>query len=119
MVAELRTTRRHQAEERLAAGAAWSDSGLVFTNEIGRPLNPPTVSAAFKRAVKASGLPPLTLHGLRHTFATIGLDQGVDVLYVAEMLGHSSPAITQGVYQHVRRDRLNAAMAQITEAIEG
>ena len=85
----------------------------------GRPLNPPAVSAAFKRAVKASGLPPLTLHGLRHTFATIGLDQGMDVLYVAEMLGHSSPAITQGVYQHVRRDRLNAAMAQITEAIEG
>jgi integrase len=69
--------------------------------------------------VKASGLPSLPLHGLRHTFATIGLDAGVDVLYVAEMLGHSSPAITMSVYQHVRRDRLNAAMAQITEAIGG
>jgi len=57
--------------------------------------------------------------GTCDTFATIGLDQGVDVLYVAEMLGHSSPAITMGVYQHVRRDRLNAAMAQITEAIDG
>ena len=68
--------------------------------------------------MKAAGLPPLTLHGLRHTFATIGLEAGVDVLYVAEMLGHSSPAITQGVYQHVRRDRLNAAMQAITEAID-
>jgi len=57
--------------------------------------------------------------GLRHTFATIGLDAGVDVLYVAEMLSHSCPAITQGVCQHVRRDRLNAAMAQISEAIDG
>jgi integrase len=65
-----------------------------------------------------TGLPPLTLHGLRHTFATIGLDAGVDALYVAEMLGHSSPAITMSVYQHVRRDRLNAAMATIAEAIE-
>ena len=119
VVIELRATRRQQTEERLAAGPAWSDSDLVFTDEIGRPLDPPTVSAAFKRAVKASGLPPLPLHGLRHTFATIGLDAGVDVLYVAEMLGHSSPAITMSVYQHVRRDRLNAAMAQIAEAIEG
>jgi integrase len=33
------------------------------------------------------------------------------------MLGHSSPAITQSVYQHVRRDRLNAAMDAISEAI--
>jgi site-specific recombinase XerD len=41
----------------------------------------------------------------------------VDVLYVTEMLGHSSPAITISVYQHVRRDRLNAAMAQIADAI--
>jgi len=41
----------------------------------------------------------------------------VDVLYVAELLGHSSPAITQSVYQHVRRDRLDAAMAQIAESL--
>ena len=82
-------------------------------------LATPTVSADFRRAVKASGLPPIPLHGLRHTFATIGLDAGVDVLFVAEMLGHSSPAITMSVYQHVRRDRLNDAMAQISKAIEG
>ena len=119
VVAELRVTRRRQAEERLAAGAAWSDSGLVFTDEIGRPLSPPRVSTAFKRAVKASGLLPISLHGCATPSPPSGLDQGVDVLYVAEMLGHSSPAITMGVYQHVRRDRLNAAMAQITEAIDG
>lgn len=44
-------------------------------------------------------------------------DAGVDVLYVAEMLGHSSPAITQSVYHHVRRDRLDAAMEAISGAI--
>ena len=118
-VAALRFTRLRQLEEKLAAGPAWSESDLVFTDEIGRALEPPTVSAAFKRAVTAAGLPPLTLHGLRHSFAAIGLEAGVDVLYVAEMLGHSSPTITQSVYQHVRRDRLNAATPQIAEAIDG
>lgn len=102
----------------MAAGSTWTDTGLVFTDEIGRALEPPAVSSAFRRSVKVAGLPPLTLHGLRHTFATIGLEAGVDVLYVAEMLGHSSPAITQSVYQHVRRDRLDAAMEAISEAME-
>jgi integrase len=48
----------------------------------------------------------------------VGLEAGVDVLYVAELLGHSSPAITQSIYQHTRRDRL-AAAETIGEAILG
>jgi len=56
---------------------------------------------------------------VRHTFATVGLDAGVDVLYVAELLGHSSPAITMNVYQHVRRDRLAGAASAIAEAFRG
>jgi integrase len=71
----------------------------------------------FGRLVGDAGLPPLTVHGLRHTFATVGLDAGVDVLYVAELLGHSSPAVTQGIYQHVRRGRLTQAAETIGEAI--
>ena len=70
----LRRHRRQQTEERLAAGPAWSDSGLVFTDEIGRALHPATASWRFKQDVRKSGLPPLTLQWLRHTFATLGLE---------------------------------------------
>jgi integrase len=118
-VAALRIHHRSQAEEKLAAGAAYADQGLVFSDEIGDPLRPDTVTAGFRRHVKAAGLPHLTPHGLRHTFATVGLEAGVDVLYVAELLGHSSPAITQSIYQHTRRDRLAAAAETIGEAILG
>jgi integrase len=52
-------------------------------------------SKAFGRLVKAAGLPRITLHQVRHSFATIALEQGIDVLYVSELLGHSSAAITQ------------------------
>jgi hypothetical protein len=42
---------------------------------------------------------------------------GVDVLYVSELLGHSSPSITRSVYQHVRTERLEAAVQAVSDAI--
>jgi integrase len=58
----------------------------------------------------------LTLHGLRHTFATLGLEAGVDTLYVSEILGHSSPAMTMSIYQHTREERLEQAIRQVGDA---
>jgi integrase len=117
VVSALKAHRKAQSAERLAAGPAYADHGLVFPDEIGRPLSPDAVSAAFVRLARDLGLPPLTLHGLRHSFATVGLERDVDVLYVSALLGHSSPAITQGVYQHVRRGRLSQAADTIGDAI--
>jgi integrase len=116
-VEALKAHRKRQAEEKLAAGSAFADLGLVFTNEMGEPLDPSNLSATFARLVREFGLPRITLHGLRHSFATVALEAGVDVLYVAELLGHSSPAITQSVYQHVRPERLEQAVDRISEAI--
>lgn len=119
-VAALRRLRKLETEERLRAGEAYSPGAeLVFVDEIGKSLPPASVSAMFRRIVKATGLPPLTLHGLRHAFATVGLDEGIDVLYLAEVLGHSSPAITQSIYQHTRPERKTEAVARIGAAISG
>ena len=100
-VSALRDVRKRQAEERLAAGAAYVDQGLVFCDEIGEPYVPGNITRAFGRAVKASGLPALTLHGLRHTFCTLALGAHIPVKVVAEVVGHSSTAITQDTYTHV------------------
>jgi integrase len=108
-----------QAKERLAAGSAYADDGRVFADEIERPLSPDGVSKAFSAAVKRAELPRLTLHGLRHCFATLGLEAGVDTVYLSEILGHSSPAITAGIYQHARDDRLAGAIHQVADAIYG
>lgn len=77
------------------------------------------MSKGFSAAVKRTGLPRLTLHGLRHCFATLGLEVGVDRLYLAEILGHSSPAITASIYQHTTDDRLAVAVRQVGDAIYG
>jgi integrase len=70
-VAGLKAWRKHQTAERLAWGPAWTDSGLVFTREDGRPLHPREVTRAFTRQVLAAELPIIRLHDLRHTHATL------------------------------------------------
>ena len=82
-----------------------------------RALDPSNLSATFGRLVREAGLPHITLHGLRHSCATVAGEAGVDVLYVAEPLRHSSPAIRQSVYQHVRPEPLEQALDRISEAI--
>jgi len=100
-LAELRRHRARQAEERLAWGPDYRDGDLVFSRENGSPLDPDSVTGAFERHVRRLGLPRLTLHGLRHTHATLGLSAGVHVKVMSERLGHSTVAMTLDVYSHV------------------
>jgi integrase len=90
-----------QAAERGAAGPAWEEHGLVFTQETGKLLRPDAVTALFTRLVKRTGLPRIRLHGLRHTHASLALSAGVDVKVVSSRLGHSTTAITPDLYTHV------------------
>jgi integrase len=113
-VAILREHHRQQAEERLSAGTAWTDSGgLVFTSRWGEPLYPDTVSALMSKLISkynegatgsAHALPHARLHDLRHLHATTLLVAGVPVHVVAARLGHADPAVTLRIYSHVLRE---------------
>ena len=100
-VAVLRRHRGAQAAERLAAGGAWQDSGLVFPAVTGLCLHPGLVTKAFNRLVEAAGLPRIRLHDLRHTHASVLLAGNVPVTDVSERLGHANPSITLNIYSHV------------------
>jgi len=118
-VAMLRAHRRAQATERLAWGPAWQDHGLVFCREDGTPLYPNWVTARFERLATEAGLPRLTLHGLRHSYATAGLAAGVDMKVMSERLGHASTAITADLYTHVLPTMDAAAAARVAGLILG
>jgi integrase len=92
---------RHQAAERLSWGAHYADSGLVITTEDGRPLHPETLSGLFVRQARRAGLPPIRLHDLRHSVASILLARGVHPKVVSDMLGHATIALTLDTYSHV------------------
>jgi len=114
-VAALRRWRAAQAAERRQWGKAWTDTGLVFTREDGSQLHPDLVISSFERICRAAGLPPIRLHDLRHTAASLALQAGVPLKVVSEQLGHSSLAITADTYTSV----LPAVAQAAAEAVAG
>ena len=101
MLTALKGHRTRQLEERLAAGGAWEDSGLVFTSPIGSTLDPRNATREFKALLRAAELPNIRFHDLRHTAATLLLAQGVDPRTIMETLGHSQISLTMNTYSHV------------------
>ena len=87
--------------ERLEAGDRWVDSGYVFTNTVGEPLNPDYLTRRFAYLVQKAGLPPVRLHDLRHGAATLAHAAGADIKTVQEQLGHSSIVLTADTYTSV------------------
>ena len=118
-VAVLRSWRKTQREERLALGLRVAEHDHVFAKADGRALHPDYFSQVFERHVEKSELPRIRLHDLRHTHATILLKAGVPVKVVSERLGHSSPAFTMSVYQHVLPGMQADAAAKFSEAVFG
>jgi integrase len=111
-VAALERELRYQRQERELLGDAWTDSGYLFVAEDGRPLDPSYVTLAFAKAVKASGLTRITLHGLRHSFATIALNERhAPIGQVSARLGHRDATVTMAIYQHAieKQDEVLAA----------
>ncbi len=106
----LRAWRRRQNAERLAAGPAWEDNGLVFTGFRGCPLSPSSVVHAFHRAIRTADVPRIRFHDLRYTRATELLARSVPVPEVAARLGHSNQAVTMRVYAHATAEMRDAAV---------
>jgi integrase len=108
VVQALRRQRTQQLEDRLLAGERWRGpdyegarpTGFVFLTRHGTLLEPRNVLTLFKRVRERAGLPAHTLHGLRHDFGSLMMQMGVPDKVIAELMGHSNPAITRRVYQH-------------------
>ncbi|MDX2381042.1 MAG: site-specific integrase [Acidimicrobiia bacterium] len=107
-VAALKAHLRHQRQERLALGPAWTDRGYVFVDEAGVEFHPHRFTKMFEDAIKRTGAPKIRLHDTRHTMASLALEAGVHPKVVQEQLGHSAIAVTLDRYSHVpqavRRD---------------
>jgi integrase len=117
MITLLTSHRATQAAERLRASNLWSDSGFVFTTEFGRPADPRNLLRAVKIASAKSGLDPIGVHTLRHTYATVALLNGVPLHVVSRNLGHSSITITADTYGHLTDEAAQAAAVTVSAAL--
>ncbi|WP_422738111.1 tyrosine-type recombinase/integrase [Micromonospora sp. WMMD729] len=106
-----------RAQWQLAAGPAWPDTGLFFVRPDGQPWHPNAVTQRFRRLIRKAGLPPIRLHDLRHSAATIALDAGVDIKVLSDQLGHSTTTLTRDTYQSVTKQLHQDAADAVAEKI--
>jgi integrase len=94
----LRDHQRRQKAEQLAS-TRWADSGLVFTNSVGGPLDPGRLRRAFEKLCAEVGV-SATFHELRHTVASHAVADDVPLATVADQLGHASIDMLARTYRH-------------------
>jgi integrase len=116
-VLSLRRHRERQEQEATLLGVTITGERLVFSQPDGSPLLPDSVSHAFTRIAQRAGINGVRLHDLRHTHATLMLQQGIHPKIVSERLGHGSIAITLDTYSHVVPGLQEAAAKRFDEAM--
>jgi integrase len=118
-VSALREHRKRQAAEQLALAPAYQDHRLVFCNEDGSRIHPDRISKLFSRHVEALGVARITLHGLRHTWASLTLQTGVNPKVVSERLGHATVSFTLDAYAHVMPGMQEDAAGRVARLVFG
>ena len=100
-------------------GPRRTDSGYVFTTEVGTPIDPDNLHRSWRKMTTKAGLGPLRFHALRHSAATVALARGVPLEIISRQLGHAGYAITADVYAHVgqaaQRDAADAMQAALED----
>ena len=108
-----------QEVTRAMLGITLKDDDLVFFNLEGKPLLPDTVSHAWTKLVKRTGLEGIRLHDARHSHASLMLKQGVHPKIVQERLGHATISTTLDLYSHVSPGLQQAAAESFDKLLNG
>lgn len=99
-----------QMEKRLLWGDQWEETDIVFTTDRGGAIYPNDLNRWLNAFSIRHNLPHINPHAFRHTAASIMISQGVDVVSVSQMLGHSTTTTTLDVYAHaIEETKRNAA----------
>ena len=104
LVSALRRHRKQQAERRLKVGPHWTSdprwADLVFTSEVGTPIDPSHARRDFKKICAHADVPALSLYEMRHTVASLMVDADVPLREVADLLGHKDLEMVVKRYRH-------------------
>lgn len=102
---------------RADAGEAWQEQDLVFPAAAGGPIEPGRINTALHRDLHMAGLPRLRVHDLRHSAATLLLEEGTHPKVVQDLLGHSTIAMTLDLYSHVTPRLQEEATARMQKLV--
>jgi integrase len=91
-------------------------NNLVFCNTNGTPLNPRNFAKHFYNVLSRNDITKINFHALRHTYATVGLQNGIELKVMQELLGHSSLSVTADTYTHVVLDQKKTEINKLKNA---
>ncbi|NRG46007.1 tyrosine-type recombinase/integrase [Bacillus sp. CRN 9] len=97
----LKHQRKKNMADKLAYGNTYSNHDLVICTRKGKPINPRNLLRTFNNLISKANLSQIRFHDLRHTHASLLLQQGENIRLISERLGHSSVKITLDTYSHV------------------
>lgn len=93
-------------------------SDFVITYDDGTLIKPRALSKNFAAVLKKAGLKPVRFHDLRHTAASLMINEGVELKTVSEILGHSSITITADIYGHIVEEKKKEAARKLDKYIK-
>lgn len=117
LLAAFKATRKVQAADQLALGAAYQASGYVVVDEAGQALSPHALTSRWARMLKAAGVRHVRLHDARHTCGTAMHLKNVPIAVISAWLGHSSKAFTMQTYVHSQPQALAAAAQSFAKVV--
>jgi len=117
VVDALRRQRFEQNERRALLGLGKDGNAYVFDRKDGTLWNPDSLSWSFAQFIRLSKLPKIRLHDLRHSFATIALQAGVDLKTISASLGHSAIGVTANTYLHAVESLQKSAADRIEDVL--
>ncbi len=105
----------------LAYRAEQTEKGLlgeyVIVGESGQPLRPNQMNNKLSKFLDKHQLKHIRIHDLRHTFCTLGIDNGLDFAHMAKFLGHSNTRITEQIYTHLKDDSIEKVALVMQDTI--
>src|SRR5690606_2993553 len=119
VISMLKRIKKQQTENKIPLGSEDQDDDLVFCNQDVTPINIDYFSREFGRLVRRKGLRHVRFHDLRHTHATLLLQQGEHPKVVSERLGHSTITITMDLYSHVMPNMQKKAAQKLDDFLFG
>ncbi|MFL0196956.1 tyrosine recombinase XerC [Clostridium sp. WILCCON 0269] len=107
----------HEDEKRLECGTLWNDTGFVFTQWNGNPMYPSTPSKWFKKFLEKHNLRVITFHQLRHTSASLLINENMNIRAISKRLGHSNASTTLNIYTHALKSADEIAAVKLENII--
>lgn len=119
LLEKLKAYKAVQAKDISDIGDYYQDDNYIIADYDGSPVHASTIRKWLKAVCKHCDVPYVTVHGLRHTYASLLIANGVDVRTAAAQLGHSSPSLTMNVYANPQNEAQRRAGNLIADIAKG